>query len=327
MTLRRTASIVCSIWLAALGAGGPALGAPGGRDNAADAPAELQEEYPLHEPRQCCSEVPAPAATAAEPAASAEGGGAGDGTNGLPTAVPILLALLAASGLWLIVRLSRRTARATGAAATATASHADPAIDRVVDVGRPHPAESVKLEPPASEGDDLVTGMVSAALEHVRDRSWVWTEGAEEAVADAAAGLSVSVEEHDMVLDAIALGYWIRHVERDFTQVNVADPAFVADLRSRHRSRGSAEISAAMALIATDMPRAFLRGPTLWAAVQATAGSVLKRRASRRMALNDDFEDDAEISPETREFALALGYGLRVTVESLGIDGVRDRDG
>jgi hypothetical protein len=120
-----------------------------------------------------------------------------------------------------------------------------------------------------------------------------------------------------MVLHAIALGYAIRLVERDFTEVNIADPGFVADLRSRYRSRGPAEVSAAMDLIATGMPAAFRRGPTSWAAVQAYGGSALAQR----------FDREAGISHETREFALALGYGLCVTVESLGIEGVRERAG
>jgi hypothetical protein len=187
--------------------------------------------------------------------------------------------------------------------------------------------EQTDANSPVAEEDDFVTEVVNAALEHLDNRSWQWAEGPEEAVADVAARLSESREEDEIVSDAIALGYWIRYVERDFTKVNIADPTFVADLRSRYRSRGSAEISVAMALIATGMPAAFHRGPTLWAAVQADAGAVLEQRASLLMAQNDDFEDDAEISPETREFAFALGYGLRVTVESLGIDGVRERVG
>jgi hypothetical protein len=334
MTRRRTASIVCSIWLAVLATGAPALGDPGRGDNRANAASELQEEYPLHEPRQCCSRNPTSAVNAAEPAALADGGGTGDGGDGLPAAVLILLALLAGLGLWLVARLVRRTARPTGTAAAAAAGHANPAIDRLTDVPRPRPRpqrvasppvtpESTKLEPPAPERDDFVTEVLNAALEHLRDRSWVWAEGAEEAVEGAAAGLSDSPEEQSLVLDAIALGYWIRYVERDFTHVNIADPAWVTDLRSRYRGRGSAEISAAMDLIARDMPGAFRRGPTIWAAVQAGAGSILEQRASRLIAWNDDAEAIAAISRETRESALALGYGLCVTVESLGVDGVR----
>jgi len=349
MTRRRTASLVCSTWVAALALAAPALAAPGGGDDPARAPSELQREYPLHEPRHCCSETPTPATTAVEPAPSPDGVGDGGGTNGLPSAAAILLALVAVLCLWLVTRLIRRTAGGAGTAATATAVHGDLAIDRRAGVPgplrRPGRGASPRIapdhsstapdatpaqtdsQPPAAEPDDFVSGVMEAALEHLRDRSWVWADDSEEAVADVAASLSESPQEHDMVLDAIALGYWIRHVERDFTQVNIADPAFVSDLRSRYRISGSAEISAAMALIATDMPGAFLRGPTLWAAVQAEADLILKQRASLLMERDHGFEDDAEISPETREFALALGYGLCVTVESLGIDGVRERAG
>jgi hypothetical protein len=350
MMRRPTASVVCSIWLAALALAAPALGDSKGGDDSANASSELQREYPLHEPRQCCSETPTPAASAVDPAASAGGGGDDDGANGLPSAAPVLVALLGALGLWLVARLIRRPAGGTGAAAQATAGHAP--TDRSVELSSPArrlrptaspavvpddsstaPDAIVELraqtdaEPPAAEPDEFVTEVLNAALEHLRDRSWVWANGAEEAVADVAASLSESTEEHEMVLDAIALGYWIRYVERDFTQVNIADQDFVADLRSRYRSRGSAEISAAMALVATDMPGAFLRGPTLWAVVQEEAGSILEQRATRLMARHDRFADDAAISPETRELALTLGYGLCVTVESLGIDGVRERVG
>lgn len=459
MTRRRTAAVVCSTWLAALAIGAPVLADPGGGNDPANAPAELQEEYPLHEQRECCSETPKPAAGAVQPATAADG--AGDGDGGLPSAAPILLALLAAVGVWLVVRLIPRTARGSGAA-TATAGHVDPAIDRRVDVpppprrprrvaapavepddsstatsaivrsdlseelaewtklelvwsalsldlsdqvreriddgqqhwrqltqaideserlpkdeearaidwtkhankarrklrrglhrdGMPDPFEMPDIEanelgewiahgapplwaielraqtdadPPAAEQDDFVTQIVNAALGHLGNRSWQWSDGAEEAVAEVAASLSESREEHDLVLDAIALGYWIRYVERDFTEVNIADPEFVADLRSRYGKRGAAEISVAMAHIATEMPAAFLRGPVLWAAVQADAGSMLEQRATLLMAQDADFDPDAEISPEARELAFALGYGLGVTVESLAIDAVRER--
>jgi hypothetical protein len=352
MTRRPTASVVCSIWLAALALAAPALGDSGGGDNSANASSELQREYPLHEPRQCCSASPTPAAGAVEPAASAGADGDDDGANGLPAAALVLVALFAALALWLVARLIRRPAGGTGAAATATAGHAAAATDRSVELPTPprrpppmaSPAvapddtstatdavvglrEQTEGEPPPAEPNDFVTEVLNAALEHLRDGSWVWADGAEEAVADVAASLSESTEEHEMVLDAIALGYWIRYVERDFTQVNIADPDFVADLRSRYRSRGAAEISAAMALVAADMPGAFLRGPTLWAVLQGEAGSILEQRASRLMARHDRFADDAAISPEIRELALALGYGLCVTVESLGIGGVRERAG
>ena len=48
-------------------------------------------------------------------------------------------------------------------------------------------------------------------------------------------------------------------------------------------------------------------------------------RADYILAETEEFDEDAEISDDLREFALGLGYGLAVTVDALGIDGTRPR--
>jgi hypothetical protein len=132
MTCRRTtaAGVVASIWLATLAIGAPASGAPASEARPASASSELQAEYPLHEPRRCCSN-PAPPSAAVEPPRL----GPGDGANDFPWAMSLLLALLAALGLGLVIRLIPPTARAISA--TVTARHADPTIDEHVYVPSP----------------------------------------------------------------------------------------------------------------------------------------------------------------------------------------------
>jgi hypothetical protein len=132
MTCRRTtaAGVVASIWLATLAIGAPTSAASGSEARLASASSELQAEYPLHEPRRCCSN-PAPPSAAVEPPRL----GPGDGANDFPWAMPLLLALLAALGLGLVLRLIPPTARAISA--TVTARHADPTIDEHVYVRSP----------------------------------------------------------------------------------------------------------------------------------------------------------------------------------------------
>ena len=133
MTCRRTtaAGVVASIWLATLAIGAPASSAPASEARPASASSELQAEYPLHEPRRCCSN-PAPPSAAVEPPRL---GRPGDGANDFPWAMPLLLALIAVLGLALVLRLIPPTARAISA--TVKARHADPTIDEHVYVPSP----------------------------------------------------------------------------------------------------------------------------------------------------------------------------------------------
>jgi len=139
MTCRRTtaAGVVASIWLATLAIGPPASAAPASEARPAGASSELQAEYPLNEPRRCCSN-PAPPSAAVEPPRL----GPGDGANDSSWAMPLLLVLLAALGLGLVLRLIPPTARAISA--TVTARHADPTIDEHVHVPSPPPRHMVR---------------------------------------------------------------------------------------------------------------------------------------------------------------------------------------
>ena len=140
MTCRRTtaAGVVASIWLATLAIGTQASAAPASEARPASASSELQAEFPLHEPRRCCSN-PAPPSAAAEP----PGLGPSDGANDFPWAMPLLLALLAALGLALVLRLIQPTARFISA--TVTARRADRTTDEhVYEPSPPRPPHMVR---------------------------------------------------------------------------------------------------------------------------------------------------------------------------------------
>ena len=169
----------------------------------------------------------------------------------------------------------------------------------------------------AQDPDEFATRLLEAAQQRLR-RSWRWTGGVDEAVAEAAAGLSRAGGDQAPVRDAIALGYWVRQVEPDFTIVNIAQPEFVARVRGGYEQGGPAEIALAMADVAAAMPAVFYRGPGVWAAVQAAARSILEQRERPGPA----HDGDPGITREASERAFALGYGLGVTVESLGIAAV-----
>ena len=109
------AGVAISIWLATLAFAAPPAAGQRATGGPAGASAELQEAYPLHEPRRCCSDRPTPSAAAVEP----PGGGPGDGADDSPWAMPFLLAVLAALGLVLVLRLIPPTSRAISAAVAA----------------------------------------------------------------------------------------------------------------------------------------------------------------------------------------------------------------
>jgi hypothetical protein len=141
MTCPRTtaAGVVVSVWLVTLAIGAPPSAGQRNADGLASASSELQEEYPLHEPRRCCSDRTTPSAAAVEP----PGVGPGEGANDLPWAIPLLLALLAALGLGLVLRLPPPAARAINA--PVTARYPDPTIEERVYLPSPRrPPRMVK---------------------------------------------------------------------------------------------------------------------------------------------------------------------------------------
>jgi hypothetical protein len=134
MTRRRATAtgVAVSIWLATLAIGAPPSAGQRNEDGSTRASSELQEAYPLHEPRRCCSDRPMPSAATVEPA----GVEPGEGTNDLPWVIPLLLALLAALGLGLVLRLPPAPRAISAPVAPVTARRPDPAIQERVYVPR-----------------------------------------------------------------------------------------------------------------------------------------------------------------------------------------------
>jgi hypothetical protein len=120
------AIVVASICAVTPAIGAPAGAAPGPRGDAVSASSELQQEYPLHEPKSCCSGLAASSAGSVEPPRS----GPGASADGFPAALPILLALLGALCVALATRaLALRGRGRNGTVAPGQASDADRAAD------------------------------------------------------------------------------------------------------------------------------------------------------------------------------------------------------
>ena len=133
MTGMRTtaAGVAISIGLATLAIGAPPSAGQRNEDGPASSSSALQEEYPLHKPRRCCSDRAVPSTATVEP----PGVGPGDGANDSDWAMPLLLALIAALGLGLVLRLIPPASRAISA--TVAARHPDPTIVERVYVPSP----------------------------------------------------------------------------------------------------------------------------------------------------------------------------------------------
>jgi hypothetical protein len=170
--------------------------------------------------------------------------------------------------------------------------------------------------------------LVSAAFENMLAGSWEWDEIPAIAIVKTADKLSRFREEHNLVLDAIGLGYWIRMAEVELNErVNTFDEDYVADLRERFTKAPEPDriLRGTMNQVRESLPAPFARGAEVWSEVLDTAIHNLHERAEYILADTDEFDENAEISDDLREFALGLGYGLAVAVDALGIDGTRPR--
>lgn len=135
-------------------------------------------------------------------------------------------------------------------------------------------------------------------------------------------------EEYNLVLDAIALGYWIRQAEPELADgLNTFDANYIADLREKFAASDEPDtiLTIAMNQVREGLPEPFAQGPGAWSEVVEVAIHVLTIRGRSLLAEQPDFDEGGEISDEQREFALSLGYGLAMAVDALGIDGTRTR--
>lgn len=192
------------------------------------------------------------------------------------------------------------------------------------------PVWAVELDEGGDAGDSLAFRLVEFALSLQSGGSWEWDETPGIAVAKTADQLSRFREEYNLVLDAIALGYWIRRAELELTEgFNTFDDNFIAQLREKFAEADEPDtiITIAMNEVSEGLPGPFAQGPEVWSEVLGVAIRVLTIRGQSLLIEQPDFNEDAEISDELREFALGIGYGLATTVDALGIEGTRPKQG
>jgi hypothetical protein len=175
--------------------------------------------------------------------------------------------------------------------------------------------------------DSLGYRLVATAHDHLTE-SWEWDTIPGVAVAKTGDKLSNFREEYNLVLDAIALGYWIRRAEIELTdQVNGFDDGFKSQLREKFADEDEQDtiITIGMNEVRSSMPAPFAQGEDVWTEVRGIALGLLDERGKMILSDHPEFDEDGEISDEMREFALGLGYGLAITVDALGIEGTRPR--
>jgi len=172
--------------------------------------------------------------------------------------------------------------------------------------------------------------LVSSAFESMLTGTWEWDETPGIAIVKAADKLSHFREELNLILDAIGLGYWIRRAEVDLTDgVNTFDTDHVEHLRKKFEEADEPDqiITVSMNQVREALPEPFAQGSDTWKEILDIAISNLQERAEYILAETEEFDENAEISDDLREFALGLGYGLAVTVDALDINGTRPRQG
>jgi len=169
--------------------------------------------------------------------------------------------------------------------------------------------------------------LVTRALEDLNSGSWQWADEPAVAVVKTADALSNFREEYNLVLDAIALGYWIRRAELELGDgYNSFDANYASQLREKfaETDEPDAIVKIGMNAVREGLPAPFAAGPETWNDVLAWSVSALEQRGAQILAA-EEFDEDGEIPPERREFALGLGYGLGVTTEALGIEAIQPR--
>lgn len=183
-------------------------------------------------------------------------------------------------------------------------------------------ADAAPSDPASDEETDC--RLVVRALERSNDEPWELDPTPGKALITTADRLTSFREDYNLFLDAAFLGYWVRGTEREITgEINTVDAAYAADLRQRYAADPEETVTLAMTQVADALPAPFARGGGAWSRLLDFAVEILEERAVRLLAQKDDFDNNAEISRELREFAFCVGYGYGVTVEVLGVDGKR----
>ncbi len=190
------------------------------------------------------------------------------------------------------------------------------------------PAWATETDGESEEENDFATRLVEYALSLHSEGEWEWDEIPGIAIVKTADQLSHFREEYNLVLDAIALGYWVRQAEAELADgLNTFEANYIADLRDKFEASDEPDtiITIAMNQVREGLPEPFAQGEEVWSEVVEVAVHVLTIRGRSLLAEQPDFDEDGEISDELREFALSLGYGLAMAVDALGIDGTRTK--
>jgi hypothetical protein len=109
--------------------------------------------------------------------------------------------------------------------------------------------------------------------------------------------------------------------------VNTFDASFSDQLREKYAAEEEPDVILKIAMneVRESLPEPFAQGPEVWAEVLEVALPVLRERGEVILAEAPEFDEEAGIPDERREFTFGLGYGLGVAVEALGIDGTQPR--
>ena len=184
-------------------------------------------------------------------------------------------------------------------------------------------------DPAGGEGETLAYRLVDYAFDRRNDPAWEWTEesGIAVAVVKTADSLSNFREEYSLVLDAISVGYWIRQAEYELVgDFNSFDAGYAHQLREKvGEGEPDVIVKIGMVEVREALPAPFAPGPEVWDEVVGLATQVLAATGHQVMMDVPEYDDDADIPDELRDFALGLGYGLGVTASALEIDAVRPR--
>ncbi|HEX5610588.1 MAG TPA: hypothetical protein VFX45_10925 [Solirubrobacterales bacterium] len=169
--------------------------------------------------------------------------------------------------------------------------------------------------------------LVMRAIEDLNSASWQWADVPAVAVVKTADALSRFREEYNLVLDAIALGYWIRRAELELRDgFNSFDPGYASQLREKFAETNEPDsiVKIGMNEVREGLPAPFAPGPEVWSDVVAWSVSALEQRGAQILAA-EEFDEDGEIPAELRQFAIGLGYGLGVTTEALQMEAIQPR--
>jgi hypothetical protein len=190
------------------------------------------------------------------------------------------------------------------------------------------------------EHGSLGSRLIAAALEE-EEMSWgrlgtgeAWWEGPSTVALGRLAFESTdgSSEHYTLFVDAAHLGYWVREAEREAAEVLKGfGDRYVAELESLVERDPAEAIRLGMGTAADGMPAWFAPGTGAWNELRDAALVVLDKRATRVLA---DAEVDYEahvnyaecakrFSPEIRDLAFRLGYGMGVTLDSINIARLR----